>query len=274
LALPELVVAEDASDVVICTGNLDAAMQAGTQRGNNFLGEVPNVGTFFVQDGCKIVIDPLAGIDEVLLRPIILGPILAILLRQRGLFVLHASSIAVNGTAVAFLGASGCGKSTLATAFYNRGYNIITDDLMPVQVRAGYHYVLPGSPNVRLLPDAAAVLGSAVRDLPYLYLQSGKHIHRTTREFPQTLLPLKYIYVLTIDICHKIEPLQPRDAFVELVRHSRAMGLLKNSHFVTSHFYQSARLVKDVSIRRLQRPLSFAALSDTVTLVEKDLAYA
>ena len=47
---------------------------------------------------------------------------------MRGLFVLHASSVNMNGSAIAFSGFKGYGKSTTAMAFYNQGYSVVADD--------------------------------------------------------------------------------------------------------------------------------------------------
>jgi hypothetical protein len=271
-AFPELEVAENGSDVLIRLGTLNGLVRRSINERNAFLGETPNVGTFLVQDGCEIVVDPSPGVDEALLRTIILGPILAVLLRQRGLFVLHASSIAVHGAAVAFLGGSGYGKSTLAEAFYGRGYGIITDDLMAVHIGADRLWVFPGYPHVKLLPDTVCSLGYALAALPLLHSQTEKRVHYILSRLPQLSLPLKRLYVLASGPHNEIEPLQPQDAFVELTRNSRAIGLLRSPNFVMTHFHQCARLVEGVSICRLKRPSSLLALADTVRLVEEDLS--
>ena len=61
-------------------------------------------------------------LDKIILRNFLLGTVFATFLRLRGLFVLHASSVNINGSAVAFSGFKGYGKSTTAMAFYNEGY--------------------------------------------------------------------------------------------------------------------------------------------------------
>ncbi len=47
----------------------------------------------------------------------ILGPVLGLLLRFRGITCLHASAVAIGGSVIAFVGAEGAGKSTTAAAF-------------------------------------------------------------------------------------------------------------------------------------------------------------
>lgn len=271
LPLPELIATESVPDVFVRFGKLASLPQIKNNGGNQFLGEVAEVGMFLVQDGCEIVIDPAPGLDESILRTLILGPILSVLLRQRGLLVLHASSIATNDGAVAFLGGSGWGKSTLAEAFHAQGYSILTDDVMAVQTETDHPIVFPGFPQVKLWPEAAASIGHAPESLPLLHSQTEKLAHRLTRGFLQTPLPLKRIYLLGKGNHHEIVPLQSQEAFLELVRHSHAVSLLNAPDFVSSHLRQCTSVVKDVPIYRLKRQLSLAALPDLVKLVEVDL---
>ena len=76
----------------------------------------------------SIIIDPSPEISKLILRTFLLGTVFATLLRIKGLYVLHASSVNINGSAVAFSGFKGLGKSTTAMAFYNKGYSIVADD--------------------------------------------------------------------------------------------------------------------------------------------------
>jgi hypothetical protein len=55
----------------------------------------------------------------------------------RGRLTLHASGVALQGRAVAFVGESGAGKSTLALAFQQGGCEILADDLLPVRFAEG-----------------------------------------------------------------------------------------------------------------------------------------
>jgi hypothetical protein len=59
---------------------------------------------------------------------------------------------------------------------------------------------------------------------------------------------------------------------VELVSHSRATDLLTTPDFISSHLRQCASLVKNVSICRLKRKRSLAALPELVKLIEEDIA--
>lgn len=65
----------------------------------------------------------------------ILGPIMGWLLFQRGLAVFHSSAITIDNFAIAFMGDKGAGKSTTAAAFLQAGAELITDDLLVIDMK-------------------------------------------------------------------------------------------------------------------------------------------
>jgi hypothetical protein len=80
------------------------------------------VGQFLVRNGHEITLKASEGVDGALLRLHLFGSIMGMACHQRGLLILHASAIAINGRAVAFAGAPGAGKSCRLTrvARYSR----------------------------------------------------------------------------------------------------------------------------------------------------------
>lgn len=284
LPLPELILPQEDDiagrlpDVVIHLRELSPSELSAADGGNFFLGDSflgnLEVGKFLVQNGRQIVIEPVPGIEEAVIRSLILGPSLSVLLRQRGFLVLHASCVALEGTAIAFLGHSGWGKSTLAEAFHTKSYSIITDDLMAVKMDADQPIVFPGFPQVKLWSDAATSLGHSAEDLPLLHSMTEKLVHRFSEGFCQKPLPLKRLYVLDKGTHHSIEALHPSNAFMELVRYSHAVNLLQTPEFTKAHFEQCKRLVEQVSVCRLRRQFSLDALPDLVKLIEEDFKQA
>jgi len=259
-------------DITIDLGSLRTAEQNAPRNSNYFLGETPGVGVFLVRDGKKVVIEPSPGVDESLLGALLLGPIMAVLLRQRGFAVLHASSIATKAGAIAFLGDSGCGKSTLAEAFYRRGYGVITDDVMAVQINGRCHHVIPGYPSIKLFPHTALFLGCDTSATETVHSQTEKRMHSVASGFPQVPLPLCRMYVLAGGDTDFIELLKPREIFPELVRNSRAATLLRDSDSLSAHLQQCAKLASAVPVFRLRRRRVLAAIPDLVKLIEKDVA--
>jgi hypothetical protein len=72
-------------------------------------------GTLQVSHGRSIVVDA-DNADDRTAALWVLGPAMGVLLQQRGVLVLHASAVTMDGGVVAFLGHSGWGKSTMAAA--------------------------------------------------------------------------------------------------------------------------------------------------------------
>lgn len=91
------------------------------------------------------------------LLPILLaGTVSALLLRLRGTTVLHASAVAVEDRALAFIGQSGRGKSTMATLMCLGGGELITDDVLAVD--PGPPVTCVGGASELRLREAAAGL--------------------------------------------------------------------------------------------------------------------
>ena len=73
---------------------------------------LPDVARLLVRGGNEIVIERREGADNERVRLLLLGTGTDLLLHQRGLLPLHASSILTPAGAVLFMGHSGAGKST------------------------------------------------------------------------------------------------------------------------------------------------------------------
>jgi hypothetical protein len=191
---------------------------------------------------------------------------------QRGRLVLHASAVAIDGQAVAFLGDSGWGKSTTAAALHARGHPLVADDVAVVEPGEGRPVVVPAFPRLRLWPDAAAEIGLDPAALPRVHSSIEKRAHRIADGFADEPLPLGQIYVLAEGPALAVEWLEPHEAMRELARHahgSRAIRALAER----SHFLQCARVARHVPIGRLKRPPSLEVLPALVELVEEGAAH-
>jgi hypothetical protein len=215
---------------------------------------------------------PGAGRAEVV--RCVAGLAMGIVLHQRGLLVLHASAVALDGSAVAILGDAGAGKSTLAAALHARGHEILSDDVIGIDVRGAEPSVRPAYPHMKLRPDAAAFLGRRPETLPRVAGNVDKRVCRVDRRFAAAALPLRRVYLLADGNCQAVRALRPRGAFLMLVRHSCAGPVLKASGTSSRHFRQCAALAKRVGVRRLRRPKRLSALPALAGLVEEDLGRA
>src|SRR5207237_1442435 len=144
LPLPELLPGNGCADARVRLGKVDGLppeararkVYARADAGNAYL-FWQGVGAFQITHGREITVEPAPGVEARALRLFLLGPALALLLSQRGLLVLHASAVAVEGRAIAFLGESGQGKSTTAAAFLAHGHTVVADDVLAVRIDDG-----------------------------------------------------------------------------------------------------------------------------------------
>lgn len=279
LPLPELRPAEHEADVVIRIGMVGyhsdefgriKCLQATPDQAYLSWGRI---ATALVQHGREIIVDPFPDVDERVLRLLILGVALGVLLHQRGLLVLHASAVAINGNVIAFIGRKGWGKSTTAAMLHRRGHTIVTDDILALENTDGRDpLVFPSFPQFKLWPDAVAAMGNNPEILPRLHPQVEKRAYQVSDGFASTSLPLKRIFVLDGGPTLELEPVQPQEAFLELVSHSYAPRFLGNSGITPQHFHQCARLANGLPIYRLKRHNSLAALPEIARLIEENLS--
>jgi len=272
LYFPRLIEIETEPDVNISFGKVNDAITRQRENSKTIVGEIPEIGEFFIYDGKEIIIEPVKGIDDSLLRTVVLGPVFCVLLRQRGLLVLHASCININNNGIAFMGSSGWGKSTLATAFHTKGYDVLTDDVLPIKVEKNQAIVYPSYPQFKLCPDAATSLGKDIQQLFPVSNNSFKVAYQVDQGFQQNPILLQKIYVLDKGSEHKITRLKPQEAFVELVRHTRGMKSVTEQQFFTEHLHLCSELIKNISFCRFTRKPSLTDLPLLINLIEEDLA--
>ena len=154
LELPELIAGD-------CLGEPDIFIVAGEvpPEGEGIIA-IPDIARFHVESGSRIVVDAELGAAPRNVRLYLLGSVMGLLLHKRGLMPLHASAVAVEGRAVAFMGPSGAGKSTLAARLHDLGLTVIADDVVVIRFDGeGRPLAMPGLPRLRLWKDALELSG-------------------------------------------------------------------------------------------------------------------
>ncbi len=133
--------------------------------------------------------------DEVFLT-YFLGQVLSHCLLMRGIEPLHATAIVVDGGAVAFLGDSGDGKSTLAASFLNRGYSLITDDVLVLEFQNDTVLAHPSLPSIKLTPESADAIFNGRRAIPMNSFTSKMIFPLQESQHVRDLVRLRVVYVL------------------------------------------------------------------------------
>jgi hypothetical protein len=259
------------ADIQVSLGSCDQIFKESIVH-QFFRGSIDGLGHFLIINGDRIIAEPEKNVSTEHLCPAILGSAMAILLQQRGLLVLHASCVAIDDQAIAFLGVSGAGKSTMASAFhYMHGYPLITDDLLAIDLRNGHPVVFPSLPLVKLFPDAAIALGHSPSAFPSPATYQPKLIQNITLSHLQERYPLRKLYLLGIGHHHRILPMSDSEALLSLIHHSRDPKALNTPTLQAQHFMHCSALAQTTPIGRLERPRALNELPKIINLVEHDL---
>lgn len=257
-------------DIVI---RLDTVPRAGRQATLNEELAIHNrAGAFHIRNGSEIVVDPLPGAPLSAIRSILLGRMMAYLLRQRGWLALHASAARVNGRGVLFLGESGAGKSTTAAALHTTGHRVLTDDIAPVRVSDARCILLPPPPRLRLDANSRPlIMDPPPRNTPEW---DDKYLF----ELPLPGLPepiaVDRIYLLEYGEDLLSLPVPPIESVRLFSAHSFFRRRRMNADSLSCHLRHCAALANTVTVRRLTRPRQLSALPDLVALIEREVGDA
>lgn len=277
LKIPKFVACNSkCADVLIRLDDLDIPSEKIILEGNHY--KVTPMGTYFfwngtgiikVQNGNEIIVDPDEDID--FLRYLVMGVAFAVLLHQRGLLVLHGSAVRSNKNAIIFLGNSGLGKSSLALALNNRGFPIVTDDILPVSFINNFPIVSPGFPHLKISEDILKVLGYEPSELPQIHLKSSKRSKSVIKNFSTDPLNLKAVYIISDGEKSDIKSLSPQKALINLVNNSYNFHRFLEEDRI-KNLKQCAKVVKNVPVNLLTIRRSLNEIHDLITLVENDFS--
>jgi len=207
----------------------------------------------------------------------LLGPVLAFVLRRRGVTCLHASAVGLGERAVALVGPPGAGKSTLAAGFARRGHPALSDDVVALSCSDGRFSVQPGPPRIRLWPESVRALYGTPDALPRLtptwdkrFLELGDP---AGRDRPQPL-PLAAIYLLTArdpgPTLPCVEPVSSVESLMALVANTSANYLLDDT-MRGEEFACLSEVVSSVPVRRLVRDDNPALVPTLCDMIVRDV---
>jgi hypothetical protein len=207
----------------------------------------------------------------------LVGPILGVVLRLRGVIPLHASAVSIADYAIAVAGPAEAGKSTTAAAFASCGYRVISDDVVALREEGSRFLVPPGYPRVNLWAESVeGILGENDR----LPLNSPNWEKRfmpleAQTQFEARSLPLGAIYLL--ERREKglrtpvVEPISDVEAFMALMGNTY-MNYLPDTGRQRHEFELLGRVVANVPIRRVVAPSDFSMLPDLAGKIAADAA--
>lgn len=207
----------------------------------------------------------------------LLGPVLGVVLRLRGVICLHASAVAFEGKAIAFMGVPGAGKSTTAALFARRGHAVLSDDIAALLERDRSFCVLPAFPYLNLWPEMVQLLtgeGKPVTETPAVD-KFRVPLESSDSRFKREALPLAAIYILANRSADShapfIEILPPQAALMNLVANTYGNTIL-DSTMRAQEFRVLGQIAESLPIRSLVAREDTAQLARLYDLVCEDLA--
>ena len=259
--------------------NPDNAGGVYQSRGRHFLLKIDHVGRYLIENGEKITIDrtPGATVHEITL--FLWASAMAVLLHQRGIFIVHGSSIMKGEHAIIFSGSSGSGKSTIASTFAARkGALIISDDISAIALDpAGVAVVLPGYPLMKLWRDSSDILGLEWDEERLIREKVNKMMVNISDSFAQHPVPLRQFYLLSYK--------SSGPAVITEVNGYKKLELLTGKIFRKNYlkkgesctldvFTEASKILPQIRICTLQRMHGITHLSETIEMIEQDLLHS
>ncbi|MDT8306259.1 MAG: hypothetical protein RRC07_10005 [Anaerolineae bacterium] len=179
---------------------------------------------------------------------------LAPLLRTRGYYLLHAFAASLHGRAVLLCGGSGSGKTTTGASLLLGGWQLLANDVVLLERRAGRVYALPTPAPVRVRPPTLFLL-PALRHRPGRphaatgsYIFAGEAIAGRGWGQPAPVEALYFTRVASGARHSSLQPLQQAIALAHLVEESvdRWDGQALDAHLALLH-----DLAQQAAIHRL-----------------------
>jgi hypothetical protein len=235
------------------------------------------VGEFIVgRDGRRICCRPEEGASDESFQVYLLGQALSFALVKQGLEPLHATAVVVGGEAVAFMGSNAFGKSMLAACFLDAGYPLLTDDLLVLGNSADGMLAYPGPPRIKLFAKFAGRLMPTASATPMHATTTKMIVPLDARQSCAQPVHIRAIYAVAAprDSCRLdgavIEPVSPRDRFVELVRGTFNRRLVDVDR-LERQFAVMTSVADRVPLKRLRYPRTAGRLPDVRAAVLADL---
>ena len=248
---------------------------------DGYLMRFTDVADFFVRPHdieCRVIDSDALHIVEILF----LGIVLSFVLEINEIMALHGAAVVVGSSAVAFLADNKGGKSSLAAGLMQKGYRLLSDDILSVRCSAESCTADPGYPQMRLWPDQAEHFVGDFRRLDLVDPAISKRMVAVGPGafglFCDQPKPLKAIYLPArrsdddpnVDV--EIERISQGEALIHLVQHSFIPRTIEAMYWQPRRLERFAALLTKVSVRRLSYPSGLVHLPRVCETILEDLA--
>ncbi len=247
--------------------------------GENLYLTISRVGVFLIARH-KIQVQFQPGTDLVAICAMLLSPVFSLWLEQRNLRMLHASCLAYQGKAAAFMADSTIGKSTLAAALLQAGADLLSDDIVPIAETSDGFFANPGYPSMRLSKAQARHFLGDHANLARWFPALGKALIpigvNGWGRYCDTPQRIRRLYLL-----HRIpNSTQTEVQFNSLSNTNSVLSLIRFSFstrgplvlgIATERMAFFARLVEQVDVVRLTYPSGYKHLAEVTRRIFHDM---
>jgi hypothetical protein len=172
--------------------------------------------------------------------------------------VLHAATVEVGDSAVAFLGRCGAGKSSLTLEFLRSGHRVFGDDQLILERTSGTVFARPAIPWLKVGPDLAVKLGLDPELLPRIHSGAEKRrLDIGDDEWMEDAAPLGPLYLVERG-WHRpevlIEPVGPAESLIALIQQTFAPRTVAASGLAERRVPLLAAAVQQAGVWRLRYP--------------------
>ncbi|HZP34569.1 MAG TPA: hypothetical protein VFB23_14520 [Candidatus Acidoferrales bacterium] len=222
--------------------------------------------TLISQNGESITCRPFEQPESESFRVYLLGQALSCALVKMGFEPLHATAVAVDDGAVAFVGDCGFGKSTLAASFLKAGHRLLTDDLLLLRTTRQGAIGYPGPPRIKLFPKIAdTLLGQASGSVPLNPYTRKQIIPLDETQTCVTPVPVTVVYSLApANEANgkgiRIAPLSNRESFVTLLG-AAFNRVIVDGERLQRQFHAAKAMVAAVTVKKAFYPRLLSSLS-------------
>ena len=230
---------------------------------------IENLATFCIKNGNQILVSPEHGAQEDRIRLYLLGSCMGALLMQRNILCLHGGAIEINGKAYAITGHSGAGKSTLATAFLQKNYKLLTDDVIAITYDdQNQPMVVPGYPQQKLWKESLQNFGMEHKGYKPLVDRENKFAVPIPG-FHHQPVPLAGLIELSIseDQSLMLKEITGLERVHIVMGQAFRRSFIENSGRTEWQFKESVKLVNQVSVISLHRPSDHFTAHELVSLI-------
>jgi hypothetical protein len=229
---------------------------------------LPDLECVISPDGRAITFDAAARLSVSALAHLLLHQVLPLAVSRTGRLVLHACAVDTPRGALAFLGESGAGKSTLAASFCRRGFALVADDALAIDLRGVDIGVWPTADGLRLWDDMSEAAPAGIGG------QSGV---AGKRRAPAALAtdrsPLARVYLLATsgDERAVVTEVPPAPARIEMLSHLFRLDVTDREE--SRRLFDAVhRVASDVPARRVAYPDGLEHLDAAVDAILGDFA--